>query len=85
MPEICCGAAYNYEQIEVGAIHCGALLDFLSQYPGEGERLFGPLSYLEVVGDPEVEIYQVVPTRPALTRIMIPPAVSKLMVHILRT
>jgi hypothetical protein len=63
MPEICCGAAYSYEQIEVGAIHCGALLDFLSQYPGEGELLFGPLSYLEVVGDPVLEMHQVATDR----------------------
>ena len=47
-------------QIEVGAIHCGALLDFLSQYPGEGEMLFGPLSYLEVVGSPLLVMYQVI-------------------------
>jgi hypothetical protein len=46
-------------QIEVGAIHYGAQIDFLSQYPQEGEVLFGPLSYLEVVGSPSLETYEV--------------------------
>ena len=37
-------------EIDVGEIDCGARLDAVSQYPGEGELLFGPLSNLEALG-----------------------------------
>jgi ankyrin repeat protein len=45
----------------VGAVDLGAQLDSLSQYPGEGEILFPPLSHLEVIGYPKVEIRDKVP------------------------
>jgi hypothetical protein len=45
----------------VGAVDLGAQLDSLSQYPGEGEILFPPLSHLEVIGYPKVEIRNNVP------------------------
>jgi len=45
----------------VGAVDLGAQLDSLSQYPGEGEILFPPLSHLEVIGYPKVEIRETVP------------------------
>jgi hypothetical protein len=38
-------------KIEIGAVDRGADVKFLSQYPGEDEVLFPPLSYLEVVGN----------------------------------
>jgi hypothetical protein len=37
-------------EISLGAIDRGASLQFLSQYPDEGEILLPPRSYLEVVG-----------------------------------
>ncbi len=40
----------------VGAVDLGAQLDSISQYPGEGEILYPPLSHLEVIGHPKVEI-----------------------------
>uniref|UniRef100_A0A7S4JJ92 Uncharacterized protein n=2 Tax=Guillardia theta TaxID=55529 RepID=A0A7S4JJ92_GUITH len=49
-------------EISCGAIDRGASLTFVSQYPGEGEMLYPPLSYLEVVKTPryrEVEGRQV--------------------------
>ncbi|EKX31206.1 hypothetical protein GUITHDRAFT_83345, partial [Guillardia theta CCMP2712] len=39
-------------EIGCGAIDRGASLRFLSQYPGEDEILYPPLSYLEVTGAP---------------------------------
>ena len=36
-------------EMEVGAIDCGADLKSISQYPGEAELLFGPLTHLEAV------------------------------------
>jgi ankyrin repeat protein len=44
-------------EIDVGAIDCGARLDAVSQYPGEGELLFGPLSNLEAL-DTRLEMYE---------------------------
>ena len=44
-------------EINVGAIDIGAELKSISQYPGENELLFGPLSNLEVVGFPRVEMF----------------------------
>ena len=45
-------------EFDVGAVDSGAQLDSLSQYPGEGEFLFPPLSHLEVVGNVRVEKYE---------------------------
>ena len=42
-------------EIEAGRIDIGADLKRLSQYPGESEYLFPPLSCLEVNGDPRLE------------------------------
>jgi hypothetical protein len=42
-------------EIAVGAVDRGASLRFLSQYPGEAEILFPPMSYLEVTGPARVE------------------------------
>jgi hypothetical protein len=39
----------------VGRIDIGASLSWISQYPGEAEIVFPPLSFLEVVGHPRVE------------------------------
>ncbi len=44
-------------EIDYGKVDCPAPLDELSQYPGEKEMLFGPLSNLEVVGDPRLDQY----------------------------
>ena len=41
--------------ISVGRVDLGADLSELSQYPGEKEMLFPPLTFLEVVGEPRVE------------------------------
>lgn len=38
-------------KIGIGAVNRGAVLDSFSQYPGEKEVLFPPLSFLEVVGE----------------------------------
>jgi hypothetical protein len=37
-------------EIEIGAVDCGAQINSISQYPGEAEMLFGPLSNLETTG-----------------------------------
>ncbi len=37
-------------EIDIGSIDCGAQLNNVSQYPGEDEMLFGPLSNLETTG-----------------------------------
>ena len=42
-------------EISVGRIDIGADLAWVSQYPGEREVLFPPLSCLEVMGEPRVE------------------------------
>jgi hypothetical protein len=42
-------------EIKISAISRGASIMFLSQYPGETEILYPPLSYLEVVGDSRFE------------------------------
>ncbi|KAJ1480296.1 ankyrin repeat-containing domain protein, partial [Baffinella frigidus] len=42
-------------EIGVGAVDRGASLKFLSQYPGEDEILFPPMSYLEVTGETRME------------------------------
>jgi hypothetical protein len=42
-------------EISVGRIDIGADLTWVSQYPGEREILFPPLTCLEVVGEPRVE------------------------------
>jgi hypothetical protein len=42
-------------EITAGRIDIGADLSWVSQYPGEGEYLFPPLSCLEVVNEPRVE------------------------------
>jgi hypothetical protein len=42
-------------EIAVGRIDIGADLSWVSQYPGEAEYLFPPLTFLEVVGEPRVE------------------------------
>jgi hypothetical protein len=42
-------------EIAAGRIDIGADIKFLSQYPGEAEYLFPPLSCLEVNGDPRIE------------------------------
>ena len=42
-------------EITVGRIDIGADLSWVSQYPGEAEILFPPLTCLEVVGEPRVE------------------------------
>ena len=42
-------------EILVGRVDLGADLSELSQYPGEKEMLFPPLTFLEVVGEPRVE------------------------------
>ena len=42
-------------EISVGRIDIGADLSWVSQYPGESEILFPPLTCLEVVGEPRVE------------------------------
>ena len=42
-------------EISVGRVDMGADLSWLSQYPGEEEILFPPLTCLEVVGQPRVE------------------------------
>jgi hypothetical protein len=42
-------------EIRVGAVDRGASLKFLSQYPGEDEILFPPMSYLEVTGETRME------------------------------
>jgi hypothetical protein len=42
-------------EISVGRIDIGADLSWVSQYPGEREILFPPLTCLEVVGEPRVE------------------------------
>ena len=44
-------------EMEVGAIDCGAELESISQYPGEKELLFGPLTHLEAV-DTRIEFLQ---------------------------
>eukprot|EP00966_Prymnesium_polylepis_P086075 1991994-Prymnesium_polylepis.1 len=41
-------------QIRMGMVDCGADVSFLSQFPGESEILFGPLTGLEVVSSPTV-------------------------------
>eukprot|EP00960_Hanusia_phi_P043933 756354-Hanusia_phi.AAC.2 len=45
-------------EITCGAIDRGADLEFLSQYPGEKEMLYPPLSYLEVTKRPRIEQIQ---------------------------
>jgi len=50
------GQAPTLFEISCGAVDRGASLRFLSQYPGEDEILYPPLSYLEVVGKPRVEL-----------------------------
>ena len=42
-------------EIAVGRVDIGADLRWVSQYPGEDEVLFPPLTCLEVVGEPRVE------------------------------
>ena len=42
-------------EIDIGAVDRGASLSFLSQYPGEEEILFPPMSYLEVTGATRLE------------------------------
>jgi hypothetical protein len=42
-------------KIGVGAVDRGAPIKFLSQYPGEEEILFPPMSYLEVTGETRME------------------------------
>ncbi len=42
-------------EIAVGRVDIGANLSWVSQYPGEEEYLFPPLTFLEVVGEPRVE------------------------------
>jgi hypothetical protein len=42
-------------EITAGRIDIGADIKFLSQYPGESEYLFPPLSCLEVEGHPRLE------------------------------
>jgi len=42
-------------EIQMGMIDRGADISMLSQYPGEGEVLFGPLTGLEVQAPPRVE------------------------------
>ena len=42
-------------EITVGRVDIGADLKWVSQYPGEAEILFPPLTFLEVVGEPRVE------------------------------
>jgi hypothetical protein len=45
----------NVFEIEVGRIDIGADILWLSQYPGEAEYLFPPLSCLEVNGEPRLK------------------------------
>ncbi len=45
-------------EINVGAIDNGAQLDSISQYPGENELLFSPLSHLEVIDNPRIEYFE---------------------------
>ena len=39
----------------MGMVDRGADLSWLSQYPGEKEVLFAPLTGMEVIGEPRVE------------------------------
>ena len=39
-------------EIQLGQVDRGAMLSWISQYPGEEEVLLPPLSNLEVVGEP---------------------------------
>lgn len=43
-------------EIDMGQVDRGAELSWLSQYPGESEILFPPLSNLEVIGEPQMEL-----------------------------
>jgi hypothetical protein len=42
-------------EIAVGRVDIGADLSWVSQYQGEKEYLFPPLTFLEVVGEPRVD------------------------------
>ena len=42
-------------QAQMGMVDRGADLSWLSQYPGEKEVLFAPLTGMEVIGEPRVE------------------------------
>jgi hypothetical protein len=41
-------------ECELDDINRGCPLSFLSQYPGEDEFIFPPMSYLEIIGKPYV-------------------------------
>ena len=43
-------------EVQVGRVDVGASVRFLSQYPGEDEFLMPPMSCLEVVGEPRLEV-----------------------------
>ncbi len=51
IPQYAEGKAPTVFKIEIGAIDRGADVRFLSQYPGEKEILFPPLSHIEVIGN----------------------------------
>jgi len=45
-------------EISCGAVDRGASLNVLSQYPGEEEMLYPPLSYLELIKQPQIRVLE---------------------------